>query len=996
MKTKVIFGIGATLFLFAVLAMSLAPFAHAQTAVQKVGGGNNTLSNGSIVVGNNTSITTTGNGSISGNVIASGVPWSGITAIPSPTLTHTGDVTGNITLLSSGVASGALTLATVNANIGTFAGITINGKGLVTAAANLTITTTAPLTGGGTLGNLTFAMPAATTSVNGYLTSTDWTTFNAKQPAGNYITALTGDGTAAGPGSAVFTLAAVATGATTGSSTAIPIITFNNKGLVTTITTAAVIAPAGTLTGTTLASNVVTSSLTAVGTIGTGVWQGTLIGSTYGGTGVNNGSATLTMAGSHVLSGAFTSTFTFTGATGVTFPTSGTLATVAGTVSSIAGTANEITASAATGAVTLSLPSALTFTGKTVTGGTFASGAFNGTLGATTPSSVSATTLAANGTVTLSALNTANGLLQTNGSGVVATTLTPAGLTSLGVGVLKAADGTTALTLASATGAATFSALTSVQKSQSGLATVGAARMLRLSDTNGAVNSLTEIGFGYDASGVATYQPVVIGHKVTNTAGNTSGSFYVATRNSQSDVAPTEWLTISSTGTLTTSGASAPTSTTSGSNQFTAGIATSGPAYVGGYFNVGSGAGINGVPSGLPAAAGDGLIYLSSAAGVKKIYIGDGTGYSFQFTKRTGSADTSLFSLTDAGNATLAGNLTVSGTGPSSFAGNVAFAAHGNFGGATDASNRQVSINHATNAALGYRVADSEEWSTTVDTTNGFQVQRSGVGTYFSLSRATGVATFGSTTSGTSTTNAALLAASAGFTGALWVGGSGNFAGAVTQSASSDAIFEATTSGASNYSYANFSNTGASGKRYQVGVGGHTAATPYRDNFYIDVVSGTGIATFNTTTVAILPTTEATTGGVASLTTAGGSYTAKTNVSKHFSGYGTAPTGAVGTGAGTSPGSVTFDASANDAAGTVSITTGTLPTAAGTVMTVTFNGAYATAPHITLTPANAATALLSGATMVVPSTSTTTFVITAGATGLVAATGYSWFYHLVQ
>ncbi len=79
------------------------------------------------------------------------------------------------------------------------------------------------------------------------------------------ITALTGDVTASGPGSAAATLATVATGATTGSSTAIPVVTFNNKGLVTGITTAAVVAPAGTVTGTTLASNVVTSSLTSFG-----------------------------------------------------------------------------------------------------------------------------------------------------------------------------------------------------------------------------------------------------------------------------------------------------------------------------------------------------------------------------------------------------------------------------------------------------------------------------------------------------------------------------------------------------------------------------------------------------------------------------------------------------------------------------------------------------------------------------------------------------------
>jgi hypothetical protein len=83
------------------------------------------------------------------------------------------------------------------------------------------------------------------------------------------------------------------------------------------------------------ASYVGQSSITTLGTIGTGVWQGTVLGSTYGGTGVNNGASTITLggsvvtAGAHTLAGAFASTFTFTGITGVTFPTSGTLATTA-------------------------------------------------------------------------------------------------------------------------------------------------------------------------------------------------------------------------------------------------------------------------------------------------------------------------------------------------------------------------------------------------------------------------------------------------------------------------------------------------------------------------------------------------------------------------------------------------------------------------------------------------------------------------------------------
>jgi hypothetical protein len=49
-----------------------------------------------------------------------------------------------------------------------------------------------------------------------------------------------------------------------------------------------------------------------------------------------------------------------------------------------------------------------------------------------------------------------------------------------------------------------------------------------------------------------------------------------------------------------------------------------------------------------------------------------------------------------------------------------------------------------------------------------------------------------------------------------------------------------------------------------------------------------------------------------------------------------------------------------------------------------------------LSPANAATALLSGVTMVYSTSTTTTFVITAGSTGLVAATAYAWHYQVIQ
>ena len=72
------------------------------------------------------------------------------------------------------------------------------------------------------------------------------------------------------------------------------------------------------------------SSLTSVGTIGTGTWQGTVIAGQYGGTGVANTGKTITLGGNLTTSGAFATTLTATATTSVTLPTTGTLATLAG------------------------------------------------------------------------------------------------------------------------------------------------------------------------------------------------------------------------------------------------------------------------------------------------------------------------------------------------------------------------------------------------------------------------------------------------------------------------------------------------------------------------------------------------------------------------------------------------------------------------------------------------------------------------------------------
>jgi len=73
------------------------------------------------------------------------------------------------------------------------------------------------------------------------------------------------------------------------------------------------------------------TSINTLGTVTVGTWNGNIISPTYGGTGVNNGSNTITLAGNLTTSGAFSTTLTSTATTNVTLPTTGTLATLAET-----------------------------------------------------------------------------------------------------------------------------------------------------------------------------------------------------------------------------------------------------------------------------------------------------------------------------------------------------------------------------------------------------------------------------------------------------------------------------------------------------------------------------------------------------------------------------------------------------------------------------------------------------------------------------------------
>jgi hypothetical protein len=159
---------------------------------------------------------------IATSTTASTFPYASTTAISGTNayFTKLGNLTSNGFVKTSG-SDGTLSVDTTTYESG------------LTAGDGLTRTTN------------DFDCDIASGSVFGCLASADWTTFNNKQAAGNYVTALTGDVTASGPGSAAATLATV--NGNVGSFTNAN-ITVNAKGLITAASNGT--AGSGTIDGT--------------------------------------------------------------------------------------------------------------------------------------------------------------------------------------------------------------------------------------------------------------------------------------------------------------------------------------------------------------------------------------------------------------------------------------------------------------------------------------------------------------------------------------------------------------------------------------------------------------------------------------------------------------------------------------------------------------------------------------------------------------------------
>ena len=193
-------------------------------------------------------------------------------------ITLSGDATGTSTNPSAGSnwSNLAVTLSSTGVTAGNYGSATsiptivVDAKGRVTSITSNAVSTTISLGAGSGSGSVAGGGTLTVSGGTGITTSVTGSTYTITNGG---VTGLSSSGAgnvtvSASTGAVTLALPATGPGAVSaGSSTAIPVVTTDAYGRVVGLTTAAVVAPAGTLSGSTLASGVTASSLTSVGTL---------------------------------------------------------------------------------------------------------------------------------------------------------------------------------------------------------------------------------------------------------------------------------------------------------------------------------------------------------------------------------------------------------------------------------------------------------------------------------------------------------------------------------------------------------------------------------------------------------------------------------------------------------------------------------------------------------------------------------------------------------
>jgi len=177
------------------------------------------------------------------------------------TATMTASLTVPTTDLSGTISNAQLANSSITIN-----GTPISLGGSTSVGTVTSVSGTSPIaSSGGNTPTISISQSSATT--NGYLSSTDWNTFNNK--GSGTVTSVSGTSgqiTSTGGTTPVLALASgIASPGTTGSSTLIPVVTIDTYGRVTSITTAA--NPQGTVTSITAGTGLSGGTITTTGTI---------------------------------------------------------------------------------------------------------------------------------------------------------------------------------------------------------------------------------------------------------------------------------------------------------------------------------------------------------------------------------------------------------------------------------------------------------------------------------------------------------------------------------------------------------------------------------------------------------------------------------------------------------------------------------------------------------------------------------------------------------